>query len=347
MKALSSSAQPVVRIVGGGLAGLTLGIGLRQLGIEVELYEAGRLPRHRVCGEFMAGLKLEMLRELGIEHCFGRAVIQRKVSWYLGERLLLQRETPEDVPGISRHHLDWALVERFEQLGGRYCSERRVRKEEATAPGWVWAAGREAERTDWLGYKAHFGALELKGDLEIHMGGGGYIGLSKVEDGRVNGCGLFRKQPGMRVHTSEALMAYTEAIGLGRLAERLRRGGLVEGTAVGVAGVNLERTPPGDGLLRIGDAFSVIPPFTGNGMTMAMEGAMVATGPISDWASGRIDWRLARARVRREQMKLFRWRLGVSRALHLMLWRPRWQRCLSPVAQAGLLPFRALYRLTH
>ena len=42
-------------IVGGGLAGLTLGIGLRQRGVPVTVYEAGRYPRHRVCGEFISG----------------------------------------------------------------------------------------------------------------------------------------------------------------------------------------------------------------------------------------------------------------------------------------------------
>jgi len=40
-----------VQIVGGGLAGLTLGLRLRQFGVPVDLYEAGSYPRHRVCGE--------------------------------------------------------------------------------------------------------------------------------------------------------------------------------------------------------------------------------------------------------------------------------------------------------
>ena len=44
-----------ITIVGGGLAGLTLGIGLRQRGVPVTIWEAGRYPRHRVCGEFISG----------------------------------------------------------------------------------------------------------------------------------------------------------------------------------------------------------------------------------------------------------------------------------------------------
>src|SRR5947208_2116234 len=44
-----------VSIVGGGLAGLTLGIGLRRQGIPVTIWERGQYPRHRVCGEFSGG----------------------------------------------------------------------------------------------------------------------------------------------------------------------------------------------------------------------------------------------------------------------------------------------------
>ena len=42
-------------IAGGGLAGLVLGIALRDREIPVVLHEAGRYPRHRVCGEFLSG----------------------------------------------------------------------------------------------------------------------------------------------------------------------------------------------------------------------------------------------------------------------------------------------------
>jgi len=46
------SALRPITIVGGGLAGLMLGNGLRQQGIPVTVWEAGHYPRHRVCGLF-------------------------------------------------------------------------------------------------------------------------------------------------------------------------------------------------------------------------------------------------------------------------------------------------------
>ncbi len=55
-----------VTIVGGGLAGLTLGIALRQHNVPVQLHESGHYPRHRVCGEFISGHGQASLERLGL-----------------------------------------------------------------------------------------------------------------------------------------------------------------------------------------------------------------------------------------------------------------------------------------
>ncbi len=62
-----------ITIVGGGLAGLTLGIALRRRGVPVILCEAGHYPRHRVCGEFISGRGLEVLARLGLHERFAAA----------------------------------------------------------------------------------------------------------------------------------------------------------------------------------------------------------------------------------------------------------------------------------
>jgi menaquinone-9 beta-reductase len=60
------SQHKPITIVGGGLAGLTLGIGLRQREVPVTVWEAGHYPRHKVCGEFISGQGQEVLRRLDL-----------------------------------------------------------------------------------------------------------------------------------------------------------------------------------------------------------------------------------------------------------------------------------------
>ncbi|MFM7376435.1 MAG: hypothetical protein ACKO39_14995, partial [Chthoniobacterales bacterium] len=56
-----------VVIVGGGLAGLGLGLALRRNAVPVTIHEAGRYPRHRVCGEFITSLDRHTREELGLD----------------------------------------------------------------------------------------------------------------------------------------------------------------------------------------------------------------------------------------------------------------------------------------
>ena len=55
-----------VTIVGGGLAGLVLGVRLRGLGVPVTIYEKRAYPQHRVCGEFISGVSYEILEKLNL-----------------------------------------------------------------------------------------------------------------------------------------------------------------------------------------------------------------------------------------------------------------------------------------
>src|ERR1039458_5594216 len=77
------AAKPIT-IVGGGLAGLTLGIGLRQQGIPITVWEAGHYPRHRVCGEFISGRGQDVLTRLGLRDYFAQAglVLARTAAFY-------------------------------------------------------------------------------------------------------------------------------------------------------------------------------------------------------------------------------------------------------------------------
>ena len=67
------TAVQSITIVGGGLAGLSLGIALCNRGVRTHIVEAGAYPRHRVCGEFLTGLDDATTDKLDIGPAFAGA----------------------------------------------------------------------------------------------------------------------------------------------------------------------------------------------------------------------------------------------------------------------------------
>lgn len=344
-----------IRIVGGGLAGLSLGVGLLRRGVEVTVCEAGRYPRHRVCGEFLSGVGRETLRDLGIDHLLDGAVLCRETSWFRGDREVMRRELPEAAWGISRHLLDARLADELRRLGGTLCEgERRSPSGEV---GEVVALGRRRASGNWVGIKMHFEGLEMASDLEMHLGRNCYLGLARIEAGRVNVCGLFRGVPSR----PRDLAGACRERGLGALARRMDEAVEDSGSFSSVVGLGFgwqshrggAGRNSGNGSLkteteagiRVGDHLAVIPPFSGNGMAMALEGAALALDPLAGYAGGDRSWQEACAVFDEGAKKRFRRRLGVAGGLHPLLVGGAGQRLLVGMVQLSQLPFQAFYRL--
>jgi hypothetical protein len=193
-----------IAIVGGGLAGLTLGIGLRQRGVPAALWEAGRYPRHRVCGEFICGRGQETLARLGLRELLEHAgaVGADTAAFFSATQSTRPLPLPSRAICLSRFTLDATLAEKFRELGGELWEGRRRSGGDA-GEGVVRATGRclqtEAGGARWFGLKAHARNVPLTAGLEMHVSPRGYVGLCRVNGGRVNVCGLFRRRPGESV----------------------------------------------------------------------------------------------------------------------------------------------------
>lgn len=331
-----------IEIVGGGLAGLTLGLALRQQAIPVVVQEAGYYPRHRVCGEFLTGLDDETLRLPGLGEALAAARTARHVVWFEPGRPPLSHELPEPALCLSRWHLDQALARAFEAAGGELHTGRRTPP--AAAPGRVLACGRRpAPAGQWIGLKAHFKRLVLAGDLEVHLGRDAYVGLTRVEDGLVNVCGLFPRHP-----ESRTLAAACKNCGLPGLSRRLEAAGEVPGSACAVAGLDYHAPTPPATNVALGDHHALIPPFTGHGMTIALQMAAAAVGPLVAWANGESDdWARTTSRIRREVHRRCAGRLARARRLHPWMLRPSRRWFLHSLHRCGLLPLGSIYRLLH
>ena len=191
------SPRPIT-IVGGGLAGLTLGIGLRQRSVPVTVWEAGRYPRHRVCGEFICGRGPTILDRLQLRSLMERAgAIQSTSTRFIaGRNRSPVRQLPSPALCLSRYEMDAALAREFQRLGGELRSPARWSN--PITEGVVLATGRRAQPTEggwrWFGLKVHARDVELTADLEMHVSGRGYVGVNRIDGGCVNVCGLFRAQ---------------------------------------------------------------------------------------------------------------------------------------------------------
>src|SRR5215467_11222507 len=120
----------IITIVGGGLAGLTLGIGLRRHGIPVTIWEAGHYPRHRVCGEFISGRGQETLARLGLrEQLIQAGAITSTTAMFLSGNAKSQaRLLPNPALSLSRFVLDALLAKVFREIGGELRENQRYRE---------------------------------------------------------------------------------------------------------------------------------------------------------------------------------------------------------------------------
>jgi 2-polyprenyl-6-methoxyphenol hydroxylase-like FAD-dependent oxidoreductase len=336
-------------IIGGGIAGLSLGVGLRRRGVPVTIIEAATYPRHRVCGEFISGVSPETLASLGVADLLDDAEVCRETAWHDASGPILRKTLPSPALGISRFRLDRRMVDRFRELGGELREGERYRENGAAPEGHLFATGRSRDVTSpWLGLKGHLIDYPLEADLEMHLGDGGYIGLSRIEDGRVNACGLFRRRSDLHVQGSGALLAYLTACGLGKLATRLDRAGLDPESLTGVSAFQFGRQEKSEsGSVRLGDRFSIIGPFTGHGMSMAFQSAAIVLPLLRDYAGGGIGWDEVVRRSDSLLSRSFRRRLGVSRLVHPFLTSDRGRRVMSTLARRNWLPFSLLYRATR
>lgn len=346
------SKKRITIIHGGGLAGLSLGIALRQKKLPVELHEAGVYPRHRVCGEFIAGADQALFEKLGIASAFEDALSLETTVWHCGSRQVLSQRLPSPVTGISRFTLDDRLSTLFQDAGGiLYCGSR-VKKAKVQSEGSVWATGRipaalNPNEPGWIGLKCHASGLILKSDLEFYLGRNGYLGISPVSKDRFNICGLFRLKRHFAGTKQKLFYHYLHDNGLQHLVSRLSKAEIDPESWCATAGLDYRGKNTDAKELRIGDQLGLIAPLTGNGMSIAFESAALAVPYIEGWVNHALSWQATVWSIRRAQTKAFAKRKRVGRLLQRFLLNPHGQSLFRLFSTTRLVPFNILYSLTH
>jgi menaquinone-9 beta-reductase len=362
--------QPIT-IVGGGLAGLTLGIGLRQRGIPVTVWETGHYPRHRVCGEFISGCGPQILERLGLlAHLNQAGALSARTAVFVSRNTTSPiRPLPRTALCLSRYAMDNLLAEHFRELGGKLHDSQRW-PESDFLQGVVRASGRRLQPTEngwrWFGLKVHAQNVSLVADLEMHLLPNAYVGLCRLKDGEVNVCGLFRRSAvvstsspktagsspsppleervGERRSWQETLRGHPGTALYARLANAI----FDETSFCSVAGLSLRPQPAvAHSECCIGDALTMIPPVTGNGMSMAFESAELAIGPLAAYSREEISWTQAQHAIARVCDQNFAQRLFWARWLQWLMFAPALQGYVGSLALRSGLLWRLMFAKTR
>lgn len=325
-----------ILIAGGGPAGAAAAIAARLEGSPVRLMDRATTYRHKVCGEFISPEVSELLEALHVWHDFGvlRPSPIRRCKLHL-ERRTEQWNLPEQAWGLSRLQLDRMLIEKASFLGaivsrgegvdcvGTSQSERQV----------IVACGRKppTEQRDRLfGFKTHF---EGPADdaVELFFDAYGYIGVSCIEDGLTNVCGIAPESLLQRYGFDfDEIVVRSPG-----LAERLRS--LQRKMRWLVTGP-LSFAPPstcdfGSDVYPAGDSLTFVDPFTGSGILNAL-----LTGRLAGLAA-------ARRIPASEYVKACRSQLGRAFLISSVL-----RRLVGHTEIHWLVPYlpgQALFRLTR
>jgi menaquinone-9 beta-reductase len=363
---MNTRAPKPILIIGGGLAGLTLGIGLRREGIPVTIWEAGHYPRHRVCGEFISGSGQRVLEKLELRETVEAVGVHRaETAMFVAETLSGPvHRIAHEAWTLSRFTLDTLLARQFEACGGELRTSSRWKG--ACGEGVVRASGRRlpgaASEWHWFGLKVHARNLELGADLEMHSLPRAYVGLCRLPDQKVNVCGLFRRAATAHEpdHAEgfhhrplggspdqawqQILRGSTGTV----LHDRLATAVFDSDSFCSVAGLNLESSlGSGSTECQIGDALTMIPPVTGNGMSMALEAAHMAIDPLAAYSRGLVSWTEAQQIVARTCKQAFASRLAWARLLHVLMFAPTIRNRFARVLLGSGLLWRLLFAKTR
>ena len=103
-----------------------------------------------------------------------------------------------------------------------------------------------------------------------------------------------------------------------------------EGSFCAVAGLALRPQRASDlAQCCIGDALTMTPPVTGNGMSMAFESAALAVEPLRAYAHGQLTWGQAQQAIARDFDRAFASRLKWARWLHRLMFDPAVQKLFA------------------
>ena len=339
-----------VTIVGGGLAGLTAGIHLSKIGIDVTIIEKNTFPKHKVCGEYISNEVLPYFKFLDIDIDALHPSHISKLHFSTQNGQSISTNLPLGGFGISRYVLDQYLANKAIQNGCKIITDtvenidfqndaftiKTSNNNLLCSKIVIGAFGKRSnidqklsrsfiqKKSNWLAVKAHY-----SGDFDDHVVGlhnfeGGYCGVSKIENNKVNVCyladfetfknyksiddfqkNILIKNPFLKQFLQSATMLFEKPITISQISFSKKKA--VE-----------------NHIFMIGDTAGLIHPLCGNGMAMAIHSAKIISELIESFYKNDIK---TRANLESEYQKKWNYnfnnRLRMGRNISNLLQKPK------------------------
>ena len=303
MRAASQTVDNLVIV--GGLAGSMVAVRLAAAGQQVTLLEKETTAHHKVCGEFLSPEAVEYLKQVGINPLDLGAATIHFVSLSSKQRVA-ETALPFTALSLSRFALDEALLSRAEECGckvqrGSFVEQlnnqdnlwsAQLRGGESVCAHSVFLANGKHDLRGWerahtgqgdlVAFKLHWQldpaqTENLRYFIELFLFPSGYGGLSLVERNIANLCLVVRQVELRRIGGWQKLLA--SVLDENRhLKQRLEGAKAFWDRPLAISSIpygHLAGQP--SGLWCVGDQAAVIPSFTGDGMSIALHSAALAT----------------------------------------------------------------------
>ena len=301
-----------VIIIGGGLAGLCNAIHLSKYGTNVLLIEKNEYPKHKVCGEYISNEVLPYLNFLDINPFDFGAVKIDKFQLSTTKNKLITAKLPLGGFGISRYELDFVLSEKAKENGvlvvqdlvinvGFHKDTFSVATKENhsfTAKICIGSFGKRSlldikmerdfiqKKAPYLGVKIHVKGNFPNDLVALHNFKGGYCGVSKVENNAINLCYItnyaaFKKYK--NIDDFQENVVFKNQF----LKEIFQHTTPVFEKPLSISQISFETKKPVENhMIMCGDSAGMIHPLCGNGMSMAIQSAQIASPLILNYLKG-------------------------------------------------------------
>jgi len=334
-----------VIIIGGGLAGLCNAIHLSKFGKNVSLIEKNTYPKHKVCGEYISNEVLPYLSFLEINPFDFGAVKIDKFQLSTTNNKLIDAKLHLGGFGISRFQLDYILAEKAKENGVTILQDTVLEtsfeneiftittknNQKFRASIAIGSFGKRSlldvklerdfikKKSPYLGVKIHVKGVFNSDLVALHNFKGGYCGVSKVENDAINLCYItnfssFKKYKNI-TDFQENVVFKNEY-----LKEIFKNSTPLFDEPLSISQISFEtKNPIENHLIMCGDAAGMIHPLCGNGMSMAIQSAQIASKLILNYLDGEI---LSRNELENKYIskwnKQFKWRLKAGHFIAML-----------------------------